>query len=171
MHIRDGEHGLPVTSWIPFLLNHKSLSCTYSTSVRSQSKAAVEDACNAIAWIHSSAGLASPSAHPFVKATQEGLQHSMAKPVVKKESITVEILDAIVQDVDGSGFLSNLRLATACLLGAAAFLWFNELIHLRSCNFTTTDEMKIKITRSKTDQSRQDEVWWPEPSHPLVQWL
>ena len=37
-------------------------------SEESKSKAAVEDTCNAIAWIHSSAGLASPSAHPFVKA-------------------------------------------------------------------------------------------------------
>ena len=37
-------------------------------SEESKSKAAMEDTRNAIAWIHSSAGLASPSARPFVKA-------------------------------------------------------------------------------------------------------
>ena len=120
----------------------------------------MEDACNAIAWIHSSAGLASPSTHPFVKVTLEGLQRSLAKPVVKKEPITVEMLDAIVQDAERSGTLSDLRLATACLLGFAGFLRFDELIHLRPCDFTVTEEMmKIKIIRSKTDQLRQgDEV-------------
>ena len=35
----------------------------------SQSKAAVEGACNALAWIHSTAGLPSPTLSPFVKAT------------------------------------------------------------------------------------------------------
>ena len=129
-------------------------------SEESKSKAAVEEACNAIAWIHSSAGLASPSAHPFVEATLKGFQRSLAKPVTKKEPITVEMLDAIVQDAERSGSLSDLRLATACLLGFAAFLRFDELMHLRPCDFTITNEMmKIKIVRSKTDQLRQgDEV-------------
>ena len=42
-------------------------------SEESKFKAAVEDECNALAWIHSGIGLASPSAHPFMKATLEGL--------------------------------------------------------------------------------------------------
>ena len=86
-----------------------------------KSKAAVEDGCNAISWIHSSAGLTSPSTHSFVRATLEGLQRSLARPVVKKEPTTVEMLNAIVQDAERSGLLSDLRLATACLLGFSAF--------------------------------------------------
>ena len=39
----------------------------------SQSKAAVEVSCNALAWIHSTAGLPSPTISPFVKATLEGM--------------------------------------------------------------------------------------------------
>ena len=58
----------------------------------SGSKSAVEEACHALAWVHSTAGLASPPSHPFVKATLVGLQRSLAKPVVKKEPITLEIL-------------------------------------------------------------------------------
>ena len=38
------------------------------------SKSAVEETCNAIAWVHSTAGLVSPTTSPFVKTTLEGLQ-------------------------------------------------------------------------------------------------
>ena len=38
------------------------------------SKSAVEEACNSLAWVHSTAGLVSPTVSPFVKATLEGLQ-------------------------------------------------------------------------------------------------
>jgi len=50
-----------------------------------KSKSPVEKACNAISWVHSSAGLPSLVSHPFVKATLEGLRRMLAKPVVKKE--------------------------------------------------------------------------------------
>ena len=51
--------------------------------------------------------------------------------------------------------MSDLRLATACLLGLAGFLRFDELINLRPCDFTINAEMmSIKIVWSKTDQLR-----------------
>ena len=122
----------------------------------SGSKSAVEEICHALAWVHSTAGLASPSSHPFVKATLEGLQRSLAKPVVKKEPITLEMLEAMVSDAKNSGSLSDLRLVTACLLSFAGFLRFDELINLRPCDFTFNQDMlKIQIVRSKTDQLRQ----------------
>ena len=48
--------------------------------------------------------------NPFVRATLEGLQQSLAKPVVKKEPVSVRILEAIVQDPVESGSLSDLWL-------------------------------------------------------------
>lgn len=122
----------------------------------SKSRAAVEEACNAVSWIHSSAGLISPMSDPFARATLEGLQRTLAKPVVKKEPISIEMLGAIVQDAEKSGSLSDLRLATACLLSFSGFLRFSELINLRPCDFTISqDMMKIRIVSSKTDQFRQ----------------
>ena len=88
----------------------------------SGSKSAVEEACNALAWIHSTAGLSSPLSQPFVKATLEGLHRTLAKPVVKKEPVTLEMLGAMVEDANRSGSLSDLRLVTACLLSFAGFL-------------------------------------------------
>ena len=125
-------------------------------SKESNSKASVEEACNAVSWVHTSAGLSSPSCDPFVKATLEGLQRSLAKPTVKKEPVTVDMLKAIVKDADKSGPLTDLRLATACLLAFSGFLRFNELICLRPCDFEISREMmKIKILKCKTDQLRQ----------------
>jgi len=122
----------------------------------SHSKAAVEEACNAVSWIHATAGLASIAAHPFVRATLEGLQRTLAKPTTKKEPITVVMLEAIVSDAERSGRLTDLRLATACLLGFSGFLRFDELINLRPCDFDIqTSMMSVKIVRSKTDQLRQ----------------
>ena len=120
------------------------------------SKAAVEEACNALSWVHSSAGLLPITIDPFVKATLEGLQWTLAKPVIKKEPNTTEMLEAIVCNASTSGSLSDLRLATACLLGFAGFLRFDELINLRPCDFQLQAEMMaIRIVRSKTDQLRQ----------------
>ena len=57
---------------------------------KTKSKAVIEEAANAVVWMHSSAGLTTPSPHPLVRATLEGMQCSLAKPVVKKELITVK---------------------------------------------------------------------------------
>ena len=84
------------------------------------SKFAVEEACNVVAWIHTTAGLPTITVNPFVKATLEGLQRMLAKVVVKKEPMTVEMLEAIVRDAEKSGRLTDLRLATACLLASFA---------------------------------------------------
>ena len=122
----------------------------------SKSQTAVEEACNSVSWIHASTGLTSPMTNPFVRATLEGLQRSLAKPVVKKEPVSVGMLEAIVQDAVESGLLSDLRLATACLLSFSGFLCFSKLINLRSCYFSISQEMMtLRIVSSKTDQFRQ----------------
>ena len=76
------------------------------------SKAAVEEACNALAWIHSCAGLKSPVLEPFVKTTLDGLQRLLVKPVTKKKPVTVEMLETLVQNTQETDSLSDLRLAT-----------------------------------------------------------
>ena len=100
----------------------------------SKSRAVVEEACNALTWVHTTAGLPSPASFPFICATKEGLQRVFAKPVVKKSPVTVEMLEALVEDAQHSGALADLRLATACLLAFAAFLRFKELVTLRPCD-------------------------------------
>ena len=115
----------------------------------SKSRSAIEEAYNSVSWIHFTAGMIPPMTDPFVKATLEGLQRSLAKLVVKKEPISVAMLEAIVQDAVESDSLSDLRLTTACLLSFSGFLRFSELINLRPCDFMFSDEMmKIRIVSS-----------------------
>ena len=107
----------------------------------SKSKAAVEEACNALAWFHSTSGLPSPTLCPFVQATLEGLQRVLAKPVTKKRPVSVELLRKIVEDAVKSDSLSDICLATACLLSFTGFLRFNELVNLRPCDIKIQGNM------------------------------
>jgi len=95
--------------------------------------------------------------HSFVKATLEGVKRSHARPVVKKEPLTVEMLQIIVDDAERPG---SLRLATAILLAFVAFFRFDELVELRPCDIVFSEEMiTVKILKNKGDQLRQgDEV-------------
>ena len=62
----------------------------------------------------------------------------------------------MVRNANNFGTLSDLRLITACLLGFSGFLRFNELINLRPCDCSITEEMlKICMCQSKTDQLHQ----------------
>ena len=81
----------------------------------------------------------------------------LGQPVIKKEPVTVEMLEAIVfDDAQQSGSLSDLRLATACLLRFARFLRFNELVNLKPSNLVIQGDMlKMRIEHSKTDQVRK----------------
>ena len=90
-----------------------------------------------------------------MKTTLEGLR-ALAKPVSKKEPITVDMLKAMVGDTNKNPTLSNVRLTAACLLAFSGFLCFNELINARPCNLTFCDKLvKLNIPRSKTDQLRK----------------
>ena len=121
-----------------------------------QSKSAAEEACNALAWIHSTAGLMSLVGSLLVKATLQGLQRMLARPVQKKAPATVRMLEQMVDDTRQSGTLADMRLTTACLVVFAGFLRFSELIQLKTSDISIReDAMVIKIPHSKTDQLRK----------------
>ena len=131
-----------------------------SLGEKSQSKSAVEEACNAVAWVHSTAGLPTPTTSPFVKATLEGMQWLLARPTVKKAPVTPAMLEGMVKNTKKSRSLSDLRLTISLFIGLCGFLRFNELVNIRPCDITIQEEqMILHIPRSKTDQLRKgDEV-------------
>ena len=150
------QHQLPV---VPAKEAHVALYLQYIGDTL-QSKSAAEEACNALSWIHSTAGLVSPVGSPLVKATLQGLQRMLAKPVCKKTPVKVEMLEQMVADAKRSGSLSDMHLTTACLIAFAGFLRFSELINVQTSHISLRqDAMVIKIPHSKTDQLRRgDEV-------------
>ena len=123
---------------------------------RLESRSAAEEAVNALSWVHSLAGLDSPTNQPIVQATLQGLHRMWCKPVRKRKPITREMLTDIVQDATKQPTLSNLRITTFSLLAFAGFLRFDEAIHIRACDLDiSTDIVKILLPHSKTDQFRQ----------------
>ena len=123
------------------------------------SRAAVEEAVYALAWIHQAAGLPSPANDPFVQAVLGGLRRMLASPTVKKRPFTSEMLSDMVQACQPDPSLGDLRLLAACLLGFAAFLCYDELSKLRCEDLVFTPKfLQIKIRSSKTDQYRQGDT-------------
>ena len=101
---------------------------------QAKSKAAAEEAVNALNWVHSLAGMDSPASNPLVQATLQGLKRMLAQLVQKKRPITSEMLQEIHPT------LANLRLATACLLAYSSFLRFDELIHVRVSDLVISED-------------------------------
>ena len=127
---------------MPSLLAKDSQIALYLQSLgeKSQSKSAVEEACNAIAWVHSTTGLPTHMTSPLVKAMLEGMQWLLAKSAVKKAPITPAMLDDMVEDAKKSCSLADLRLTTACLLAYAGFLRFKRLVNIKPCDITIHEE-------------------------------
>ena len=95
---------------VTFLLRSTTLYSTCNILlIRQDPKQQLSSSC---------AGLKSPVSEPFLRATLEGLQRMLAKPVTKKKPITVNMLEALLQDAQESDFLSDLRLATGHSGGA-----------------------------------------------------
>ena len=133
----------------------------------SRSVSAVEEAYNSVNWVHDIAGLQSLAGDAIVKSVVEGVRRLFAKPVVKKEPVTVDDLRAIVENSDLTD-LGDVMTATLCLLCFAAFLRFDELAGLHCSDVIFADgHLKLRIRKSKTDQYRQgDEVVLTESESP-----
>lgn len=120
------------------------------------SKAAVEEAVNAISWLQQLAGQSCVSQSSIVKATLAGLKRQLANPKSRKEPVTVEMLERMAEAAGSRPTLSDSRLIAMSCLAFAAFLRFDELVNLRCCDIKfLTDHAVVSIRSSKTDQFRE----------------
>ena len=123
------------------------------------SKAAIEEAVNAISWVHKLSGLPPITESPFIEAVRAGLQRMLAKPKKKKEPITADMLRLLVDSMPSKPSLTEVRLVASSLLAYAAFLRFDELAKLRGCDVRfESDKMSVHIESSKTDQYRKGDT-------------
>jgi integrase len=129
-------------------LAHLAESCRVST---------LERRLTAIARAHEACGLASPAAHPGVRATLRGIRRTLAEqaPVRAAKSgkapLSVEQLRAIVAATPDT--LAGQRDRALLLLGFAAALRRSELVALDLADLEHVPEgLIITLRRSKTDQ-------------------
>ena len=99
-----------------------------------RSKSAVEEAVNAVSWVHQISGLPAVTEASFVRATLSGLQRRLARPKVKKEPVTADMLMVLVKSLGQSPLLSDVRLVASVLLSFAASLRYNEVAKLHCCD-------------------------------------
>lgn len=113
-----------------------------------------------INWIHSQASCINPCEEKFLKLTLEGGKRILAKPVNKKEPITIDILLKLKEEYqkDPDNAL-KLRVFLMCLLGFSGFLRFSELSNIRLCDIKWKEAyIEINIPKSKTDIYRRGNV-------------
>ena len=60
---------------------------------------------HALAWVHKMAGIESPTESRLVQSVPEGLRRILSKPKVRKEPVSIEMLQAMVEAT-----LSDVRL-------------------------------------------------------------
>ena len=122
----------------------------------SGSKSAVEEAVNSVGWVHQLAGYPAVSESPLVRIVLDGLQRKLAKPKVRKEPMTTDMMSTLVKSLGDVPSLTDVRLVAACLLAFSAFLRYDELAKLRCCDVTFSPlRMVVHIASSKTHQYRQ----------------
>ena len=120
------------------------------------SKSTVEKAVSAVGWVQQLSGYPTLAESPFVRIVFDGLQRNLAKPKVRKEPVTTDMLSALVASFGMAPSLTDVRLVTACLLEFSAFLRYDEIVKLRCCDFTfRSQSTSIHILSCKTDQFRQ----------------
>ena len=119
------------------------------------SRAATKEAVYAFPWAHDLAGVPSSTTRIQVQATMQELRRLLAKPVQKKEPITIEMLRAMVDDVTKNETLPNVRLAATHQLVFSRFLHFSKLVNTRCCDASIGVEM-LKICIPKVNKSAEE---------------
>ena len=121
------------------------------------SSSVLHSASCGISWANKLYGFPDPCQDPLVRNILEAGALISAKPVVKNNPITPDMIFLICSKyASPSANLSSLRLAALFITAYCAFLRFDELAKLHCCdvNFHNLDYVKISIVSSKTEVYR-----------------
>ena len=75
----------------------------------------MEEAVNAISWVHKLSGLPPITKSPFIEAVRAGLQRMLAKPKKKKEPVTADMLRLLVDSMPTKPSLTEVCLVASSL--------------------------------------------------------
>jgi site-specific recombinase XerD len=108
----------------------------------------------AIGYAHKLAGFEPPTHAETVKATVRGIRRTIGTAPVRKSPVTAERARAMSAAMPDR--LIGLRDRALLLLGFAGAFRRSELVALNVCDLDeTADGLRVRITRSKTDQEGQ----------------
>ena len=121
-------------------------------------KGALNTVAYGIRWAHHIAGFDSPLEHPFVAMTLKGCERICAKPVTKKDPLTVDFIKDLIDHygLEGAKDLRAERFLVLAILGFAGFFRIEEMLHIQLKNVTATDtHIKVVLPKCKNDQQRK----------------
>ena len=136
-----------------------SIVSIYLSSLVQQrvSTSVLDSAFYSINRYHEISSLKNPCDNRLVKLAYEGGKRLLCRPVNKKNPITIDILEKMIDRFgNDSQNILNLRLCVLCLLGFSGFFRYSELsnIKLKDLCFEET-HVVVQIGKSKTDIYRQ----------------
>ena len=122
-------------------------------------RGAITDAMYGIRWGHISAGLHTPTDHPFTKLAYDGaIRSSNYTGTKKKEPFTATMLRALV-DADRFTDYMYFRFVIICSLGFTSFMRLDEILHVKIEHIQFhQDHLTINLPKSKTDQTREGNI-------------
>lgn len=151
-------NGLTSRDILPAKAFHVAL---YMTSLiqTANTPSPIVNAFFAIKWFHDLFDYKSPTDSNLVKNILEASKRKLAKPVNKKEPITIELLNKVYNTLYEEGNIFNQRTICACLLAFSGFMRSEELLKLRRSDIVFhSTYMSVFIESSKTDKYR-DGAW------------
>ena len=101
-----------------------------------------------------------PTDNPFVQLVFEGCQCLCQSEATKKEPITSEMIQSLVNKSGGkNASLPDLRFLLTCLLGFSGFLRKEELLSIKIKYLRISEShLEILVPKSKTDQHRKGHI-------------
>ncbi len=146
---KDGVQVFPV---IPY-----QLSLYISHLAELGAKSAADIAMASMKFMHSMAGLPSPTDNSMVVLALQGFKRLTASPTVRKEPITPDILsNLIIAHGHLNATLADLRVLFVIFISYAGFLRFNDISNISRSDCTILkDRLNIRLKKSKTDQFRE----------------
>ncbi|CAG2228960.1 unnamed protein product [Mytilus edulis] len=86
-------------------------------------------------WYHDFSLVYNPCEDKLIQMMIEGAKRILSKPVLKKEPITADHLQKIVDKIGSDrAHLPNVRICAMMLVGYAGFLRYSEIANLKMCN-------------------------------------
>ncbi|XP_072018320.1 uncharacterized protein [Amphiura filiformis] len=120
-------------------------------------KSAADFAMAAVKFVHSLAGLSSPTDNSMVVLALQGFKRVTAAPILRKQPISADILAKIfVAHGHPTASLAELRTLFVIFISYAGFLRFDDVRDIsRSDCAITKDSLTIHLKKAKNDQYRQ----------------
>ncbi len=119
----------------------------------------ITSAVYAVDFIHQIMALPKPGEHDSIKLMLEGAKRALARPVVRKAPLSIEVVKKLISHFTptlGSYSLKGLRYSVYCALAFVLEARFDDIIHVCPSNIVDYgDRMVVFLEKNKTDQYRE----------------